>query len=86
MTELTDTQQDEASDEELSRAKRLVDGELLRMYSDGDNSWPSVSTVLDSRPTPEKTSLCRDGGIGSRANPTVQIQARYCDTKAAAVH
>ncbi|MDB9247435.1 hypothetical protein PN419_00240 [Halorubrum ezzemoulense] len=41
-------------DVDLSRRQVTVDGDEYRMYTDGERDWPSVSTILDARPTPEK--------------------------------
>lgn len=39
---------------ELSRDQVEIGDEEYRMYTDGEQQWPSVSTILDARPTPEK--------------------------------
>ena len=44
----------EVNGRDVSRKTVTIDGTDARMYSDGHKSWPSVSTVLDARPTPEK--------------------------------
>jgi len=43
----------------LSRSQIEVDGDEYRMYTDGDDRWPSVTTILDARPTPEKDKSLR---------------------------
>lgn len=42
------------NDTSLSRDEVTIDGTDYRMYSDDEGEYPSVSTVLDARPTPEK--------------------------------
>lgn len=57
---------------EIDRGKVTIDGTKRRVYYDmntDDDSWPSVSTILDARPTPDK-----DAGIAGwkrylRSNP-----------------
>ena len=50
-----DSQQQQVIDgDEITRDSVKVDGEEMRFYSDGSTQWPSVSTVLDARPTPDK--------------------------------
>jgi hypothetical protein len=39
---------------ELTTDEVTVNGDKQRVYTNGNSNWPSVSTVLDSRDTPEK--------------------------------
>lgn len=39
---------------ELSRDKVEIDGEEYRMYTDGEDEWPSVTTILNQREDPER--------------------------------
>ena len=47
-------QQQSVGGEAISRHNVEIEGQSYRMYTDGQRKWPSVSTVLDARPTPDK--------------------------------
>lgn len=53
----------------LSRQQVTIDGEQYRMYGFGRPQYPSVSTVLDARPTPDKDSSLESWRQWQRSQP-----------------